>query len=129
MLIQYVIAWFSLMGLAILNGALRDLVYRKWIGEFHAHQLSTLTLLLLFAGEFWMLFTIWPLASSAQAWTVGTGWLVMTLAFEFGFGHGVSGHSWRRLLGAYRLHEGQLWSLIPLWVWIGPAVFFRALSA
>jgi hypothetical protein len=129
MSLVYLIAWFSLMGLAILNGALRDLVYRQWIGEFRAHQLSTLTLLLLFAGEFWMLFTVWPLASSAQAWTVGTGWLVMTLAFEFGFGHWVSGQSWRQLLRAYRLHEGQLWPLIPLWVWIGPAVFFWGLSA
>jgi hypothetical protein len=129
MLLIYLIAWFSMMVLAIVNGIVRDLVYRKWIGEFRAHQLSTLTLLLLFAGDFWMLFTVWPLASYSQAWTVGTGWLAMTLAFEFGFGHWVSGQSWRQLWRAYRLHEGQLWLLIPLWVWIGPAVFFWGLSA
>jgi uncharacterized membrane protein len=123
------IAWFGMMLLAIGNGIVRDLVYRDGMGEFRAHQLSTIALLVVFGGYFWMLFTVWPLASYSQAWTVGTLWLAMTLAFEFGFGRWVSSQSWQQLWRAYRLHEGQLWPLIPLWVWIGPAVFFQVLSA
>lgn len=82
-----------MMRLAIVNGAVRDFTYRGRLGEFRAHPLSTVTLLLLFTGYFWVLFTLWPLASAYQAWTIGTLWLVMTLMFEFGFGHWVSGQS------------------------------------
>jgi len=123
--VRYLIAWFGMMGLAIANGAARDVGYRARMGDLAAHQISTVILLLLFGGYFWGLFTAWPLASVRQAWEVGTLWLVMTLAFEFGFGHWVAGQSWSVLLQAYRLHKGQLWPLIPLWVWIGPYCFFR----
>ena len=81
------------------------------------------------AAALWWLFRRWPLASTRQAWEVGTLWLVMTLAFEFGFGHWVAGQSWNALLQAYRLHEGQLWLFILLGVWIGPPIFFRFLPA
>ena len=129
MFVHYLIAWLGMMLLAIANGAVRDFTYRGWVGVFRAHQLSTVALLLLFVGYFWGLFTVWPLASVHQAWTVGTLWLGMTLAFEFGFGHWVAGQSWRQLREAYHLHQGQLWPLIPLWVWIGPVVCFRWMSA
>jgi hypothetical protein len=127
--VRYLIAWFGMMGLAIANGAVRDVVYRARMGDRAAHQISTVILLLLFGGYFWGLFTVWPLASVRQAWEVGTLWGVMTLAFEFGFGHWVAGQSWSVLLQAYRLHEGQLWLFVPLGVWIGPVVFFRLMSA
>ena len=105
MSVRYLIAWFGMMGLAIVNGAVRDGVYRARMGNLAAHQFSTVILLLLLGGYFWGLFTVWPLASVRQAWTVGTLWLGMTLAFEFGFGHWVAGQSWRQLLGAYRLRS------------------------
>ena len=129
MSVRYLIAGFGMVGLAIANGALRDVGYRAVVGDRAAQQLSTVILLLLFGGYFWGLFTVWPLASVRQAWTVGTLWGVMTLAFEFGFGHWVAGQSWRQLREAYHLHKGQLWPLIPLWVWIGPVVCFRWMSA
>ena len=40
----------------------------------------------------------------------------MTVAFEFGFGHFVAGHSWQRLLGDYNLLEGRVWLLFLLWI-------------
>ncbi len=129
MSVHYLIAWFGMMGLAIANGAVRDVVYRARMDDRAAHQISTVILLLLLGSYFWGLFTVWPLASVRQAWTVGTLWLVMTLAFEFGFGHWVAGQSWRQLREAYHLHKGQLWPLIPLWVWIGPVVCFRWMPA
>jgi hypothetical protein len=127
--VQYLIAGFGMVGLAIANGAVRDIVYRARVGDRVAHQISTVILLLLLGGYFWGLFTAWPLASVRQAWEVGTVWLMMTLAFEFGFGHWVAGQSWNVLLQAYRLHEGQLWLFILLGVWIGPPIFFRFLPA
>lgn len=118
-----------MMLLAIVNGTIRDFSYRALVGDFLAHQLSTITLLLLFSGYFWWLFRRWPLTSTRQAWRVGSGWLAMTLAFEFGFGHWIAGHSWTVLFQAYALHEGRLWLFIPLMVWLGPWICFRRISA
>ena len=46
--IIYLFAWFPMLILAILNGILRDLGYKKYIGDLAAHQLSTVSLLILF---------------------------------------------------------------------------------
>ncbi|MEW6447103.1 MAG: hypothetical protein AB1426_03305, partial [Bacillota bacterium] len=56
---------------------------------------------------------------------IGLIWLVLTVAFEFGFGHFVMGHSWSRLLHDYNLLKGRLWVLVLLWVAIAPYVFYR----
>ena len=53
MSVRYLIAWFGMMGLAIANGAVRDVVYRARMGDRAAHQISTVILLLLFSGYFW----------------------------------------------------------------------------
>ena len=38
----YTASWLSMVILAILNGAIREKVYGKFMGELTAHQLSTL---------------------------------------------------------------------------------------
>jgi len=125
MFFKYCLAWPGMMLLAITNGGLRDLLYQSRLGELAAHQLSTVLLLLLLAGYFRMLAIRWPLSSASQAWTVGVAWLVLTLSFEFGFGHYIAGHSWNRLWAEYNLLAGRVWLLIPLWVLVGPALFRR----
>ena len=42
MLLTYTLAWFPLVILAILNGALRERGYKRFMSELRAHQLSTL---------------------------------------------------------------------------------------
>jgi len=123
MLCKYSFAWVGMVLLAITNGGLRDLLYKSRLGDIAAHQLSTVLLLLLLAGYFRLLASAWPLASSPQAWTVGLIWLLLTLAFEFGFGHFIAGHSWNHLFADYNLRAGRVWILIPLWVLVGPALF------
>ncbi len=48
----------------------------------------------------------------------------MTIAFEFGFGHFVAGHSWGRLLADYNLLTGHVWVLFLLWVLVVPIVVY-----
>lgn len=122
---SYFLAWFGMMAIAVVNGAVRDLAYKSEIGERAAHQLSTLTLVILFGVFFRFLAKHRPISSSAKAWAVGCLWLAMTLAFEFGFGHFVAGHSWQHLLQDYNLAAGRVWVFIPLWVLTGPYLFFR----
>ena len=86
MILKYVLAWFGMMILAIINGGFRDFAYKPYLGDLAAHQISTVILMVLFAGYFWFLNTIWPLRSASQAWMIGGIWFLMTEAFEFGVG-------------------------------------------
>ncbi len=124
MILKYVLAWFGMMMLAILNGTVRDFVYKPYVGDLAAHQISTVILLLLFAGYIWWLTTKWPLTSAGQACTVGIIWFLMTEAFEFGLGLR-RGMTWEEMLYTYNLLEGQLWIFIPVWVLVGPYLCFR----
>jgi|GEM_PF-3364541 len=89
MIIRYAFAWLILVVAAIINGAIREGVYKNHLGELRAHQVSTLTGIILFGVIVWGLSRLWPLASAKQAWTVGCIWLAMTIAFEF-----LSGTKW-----------------------------------
>jgi hypothetical protein len=122
---RYVLAWLPMVLIAILNGALRESWYRKFLGELHAHQLSTLTGAVLFAVYIWALSRLWPLASGRQALAVGVIWLAMTVCFEWLFGHFVAGPSWRRLLQDYNICAGRVWVMLLLWVTVAPYVFYR----
>jgi hypothetical protein len=67
MILPYIFAWFILVVAAILNGAIREAVYKNSLGELHAHQLSTLTGIILFGMIVWGLSRLWPLPSARQA--------------------------------------------------------------
>jgi hypothetical protein len=109
--------------IAIANGALREATYGKQMSELRAHQLSTLSGLVLFTVYIGGVTAIWPLDSSEQALGVGCTWVILTLAFEFLFGHYVAGHSWSRLLHDYNVLAGRVWVFIPIWLAVAPYVF------
>lgn len=113
--------------LAIGNGALREFVFKRYMGELAAHQLSTFSLLIFFAVYIGLLIKSMPPASANQAILTGLFWLALTLFFEFGFGR-YRGNSWQRLFEDYNLLKGRLWILIPIWVAMAPYVFFKLRS-
>ncbi len=121
---KYILSWFGLMVLAIINGTIRDFGYKESLGSLTAHQVSTVTLLILFSLALWFMVQQWPLSSNRQAWTIGIAWFVMTELFEFGMGLS-RGASWEELMYVYDITQGQVWLLIPLWVLVGPAFFRR----
>jgi hypothetical protein len=125
MVLRYFLAWFGMMILAIINGGLRDFAYKGRVGELAAHQISTAILVILLAGYLRFLTSVWPIKSAAQAWIIGGMWFAMTEAFEFGMARLVAGDSWERFFQAHNVLAGQFWIFIPLWVLIGPYVFFR----
>ena len=63
--------------------------------------------------------------SPQQALIIGFNWLILTVIFEFLFGHYVMGHTWERLLQDYNIFKGRLWSLVLMWNLIMPYVIFR----
>jgi hypothetical protein len=125
MIFKYFFAWFGMMVLAIINGGLRDFTYKPYVGDLAAHQISTVVLIVLFAVYFHFLTSVWPIRSATQAWIIGGVWFLMTEAFEFGIGRFIAGKSWDKLFYAYNVFAGQVWIFLPLWVLIGPYVFFR----
>lgn len=84
MVVKYLLAWFGMIVLAVVNGGLRDGLYE-----------------------------------------VGVMWLRMTLAFELVMGHFIAGDPWCVVLHDYNILAGGVWILIPLWVLVGPCLFFQ----
>jgi hypothetical protein len=119
------LAWFVLLAVAMVNGALRESTYGRYVSELTAHQLSCLTGILLFAVVIHQYVRRWPPASAREAWHTGLFWMVLTVAFEFLFFHYVGGHSWEALLANYDLGAGRLWPLILLWVAVAPRLFLH----
>jgi hypothetical protein len=125
---KYVIGWLPLVVIGILNGVLRQAGYGKYVAELTAHQISTLTGIILMGLYIWWLTRIWKIPSSGQAVAIGLIWLGMTVVFEFGFGHFVMGHPWKKLFNDYNILEGRVWALVLIWITIAPLVFTKLRS-
>lgn len=121
--LKYFIAWFPMLVLAVANGALRDLVYKKNVGELAAHQISTFTLLLLFGIYIYIITRKFPPHSQSQAIAIGIFWMCLTLLFEFGFGW-YRGNSWHKLFTDYNILKGRIWVLIPIALATGPYILY-----
>lgn len=124
----YVMAWLPMVAIAIANGLLRDLVYGRRMSELRAHQVSTLLAMVLFGIYIWEVVELWPPTSGGQAVQVGSVWLLLTVAFEFGFGHYVAGLPWKRLLQDYNVASGRVWPALLLWVACAPYLFYLGRS-
>ncbi|RFF29488.1 hypothetical protein [Wenzhouxiangella sediminis] len=122
-MIEYLLCWFLLAAVGVANGTLRQYTYGRRLSELAAHQVSTFTAIVLTGLLVWGVSSLWPLASIGQAWLVGAVWLAATMAFEFGFGHYVVGHSWEKLLRDYNLRQGRLWLLVLVWTLVMPPLF------
>lgn len=123
-MLTYLLLWFPMMLIAVLNGTVRDLVYKKYTGELTAHQLSTASLLILLGIYNWWVMDHYTPTSATQALLIGLTWTGLTLLFEFGLGR-ARGRSWSVLLADYQIQKGRIWVLIPIWLLIAPWIFFR----
>jgi len=120
MFVKYLLTWLGMVPIAMLNGSLRQYGYGPYLSELVAHQISTLTGMLLMGLYIAWVMRRWPAASGRQALAIGLLWLTMTVAFEFLFGHYLAGHSWQRLLADYDLASGRLWGLFLAWIAVAP---------
>jgi hypothetical protein len=125
LMLKYVLAWIPMVLIAIANGALREATYGKLMSELQAHQISTLSGLLLFSAYIYVVIRTWRPDTSKQAIIVGLIWLGLTVVFEFLFGHYVAGHPWSKLLYDYNVFAGRVWVVVLIWVTVAPYVFYR----
>lgn len=116
--------WFAILLLAIVNGALREKVLNPRPGEASGHIASTLILSILVVIVSWLSISWIGPASLREAIIIGSGWLVLTLAFEFLAGHYLFGTSWEKLLADYDLSRGRIWPLVLLTTLVSPPIIF-----
>ncbi len=120
LLLRATAIWLLILGLAVLNGALRELVLLPSLGKPAALLLSGLLLssfvvIVAIALAPWM-----GLISASRSLGVGALWLCLTLVFEFGFGRFVQGRSWPELLEAYAFKDGNIWPLVLAVIFFSP---------
>ena len=121
----YISSWIGLVILAILNAAVRQKGYGKYITELSAHQVSTFIFVILIGVYTYLITGVFALQSSRQALIVGGIWLIMTITFEFIFGHYIMGHSWSKLFHDYNLIQGRVWVFVLIWTFLAPYTIYR----
>jgi hypothetical protein len=104
--------WLIFMFVAILNGAFRVGVLISRVGEATAHGVSTLMLCVIITLVLWVSIVWLNPTTPAQTGAIAGLWVLMTVAFEFGFGHFVAGKSWAVLLADYNVLRGRVWLLV-----------------
>jgi hypothetical protein len=122
-----VAAWAALLAVMTANGFLRVFVLAPRLGDHAARQASSVLGACLVLAFAWAFVRLLPDPASAPLGRVGLLWGVLTLAFEFGFGHYVSGVGWDALLADYDLTAGRLWPLVLAATISGPWLWGAAL--
>jgi hypothetical protein len=114
--------WFFILLCAIVNGGFREVLLLPSIGTTPAYLLSGALLASLILGVATGCIRWLGVESPSQALRTGALWLMLTLAFEFGFGHFVQGRPWPVLLQAYTFRDGNLWPLVLLVTLLAPRI-------
>jgi hypothetical protein len=112
MIMRALIIWCVLLGLAVLNGALREAVLIPRVGDVTGRALSTVTLSAAIVLLTWLSLSWMHPVSLRDAWSIGGLWLALTLAFEFLAGHFLFRKRWRELLADYNIFAGRIWILV-----------------
>ncbi|MGL5512785.1 MAG: hypothetical protein ACRDBM_06040 [Sporomusa sp.] len=120
------IAWGILVILAIINGGIREEFMSVHVGEQVGHIISSIILysvVLLVAYIFVNRVGIEYKPNAMLA--TGLYWFILTIGFEFIFGHYVAGHSWERLLADYNILNGRIWILVLITVLCAPRLCYH----
>jgi hypothetical protein len=118
--------WMLVAVLMVLNGAVRELLLVRLVSRGSADVLSgALGLLIVLAATRPFLRPFAGMNRSALM-RISVIWLVLTIAFEFGFGHYVDGKSWEALIGNYAIWRGRLWPVVLLTFVSSPFLWARS---
>ena len=102
------VVWLLLIAVEFIHGIFRTIFLVPIVGDFRARQIGVFigsALILLVA----YLFVGWLRAPNTKSLVlVGLLWLVLTVVFEFGFGHFVFRRSWESLGEDYDVPSGGL---------------------
>ena len=116
------VVWLVLIGVEFAHGILRTVFLVPVVGDFQARQIGV------FSGSALILivtclFVRWINAPNTKSLLqVGALWVVMTIAFEFTFGHYIFNRSWADLVSDYDLARGGFLAIGMLVVMFSPVI-------
>ena len=101
-----VCVWIILIAIEFIHGVLRAMFLVPVVGDFRSRQIGVFTgSVLIFAVTYMLL--PWLRTTETKALIgVGALWVMLTVAFELGFGHYVFGRSWMDLASDYDIRRG-----------------------
>jgi len=106
--------WFILAISAIVVATFRVGILLPPFGEQTAHQLGTILYLTVQFIIIFLFVKNIKIKETKILLSIGIFWVVITVIFEFVFGHYVMGHSWQKLFADYNLLNRRLWVLVLL---------------
>jgi len=124
-ILKAAVVWLLILVCAVLNGLFREVVLVPRFGTPAALAFSAVLLCALILVVS-LIFVRW--LGSLDTWQslrVGLLWLLLTLAFEFGFGRLAQHREWSELLGAYTFEDGNLWPLVLVVTFFAPLLAVR----
>ena len=120
--------WIVFVVMAILNGTLRVYVIIPIAGDYIGHVISSLILSAIIFVSTYFFVKKKNLATSNYLVTIGALWILMTIAFEFLFGHYVMNHSWEKLFADYNIFTGRVWMLVLFVTFLSPIISGRLIQ-
>ena len=104
--------WFVIALLAIANGLFRESLLVPNFGQSMALPVSGMLLSLIVFIVTYLSFTLFGKHNNAAYFLIGVQWVLMTLSFEFLFGHYMMGKSWSEILHVFNIMKGNLFSIV-----------------
>ncbi|GAA3722287.1 hypothetical protein GCM10022421_33730 [Oceanisphaera sediminis] len=120
--IKAFVLWLVILVLAIINGGLREALLMPVMSNALALPLSGILLSVLILAVACLTLPWLGRLNAAGYAAIGSGWLSLTLVFEFSFGYLIQDKSWPQLVEAYTFKDGNLWPIVLLVVASAPCV-------
>jgi hypothetical protein len=121
--------WVVMVILAIANGAFRDGVLAPQLGHDLALPISGLSLAAVIFIATYMTFPLIGKNTMSVYYMIGIQWVLMTLAFEFLFGHYVLGKPWSDIVQVFDLMSGNLFIMVLIVTLLAPYLVARLKDA
>ena len=126
MVVRAIVIWVLLVGLAIVNGAVRDALISPRLGGQLGHVVSTGILCAIILAVAWGSIAWIGRPGVRACLGIGLLWAALTVAFEFLGGHYLFGGSWANLLADYNVAKGRIWPLVIVTSAVAPLLAARA---
>jgi len=121
--------WLIFVVAGILNGVFRESFITPKAGEHIGHIISTIILIcVILAVTYLFISNLKINYTKTDLLLIGAFWTILTILFEFGFGHYVIGHSWSKLFADYNILKGRVWSLVLLTTFTAPSLIGHILK-
>ncbi|UPT78435.1 hypothetical protein MN086_04625 [Sulfurovum sp. XGS-02] len=104
--------WLIIAVMAIINGIFRENVLVGMISPNMAVPVSGITLSIIVLIVTYVSFPLFGKHHALTYFVIGLQWVLMTLLFEFIFGHYVMGKSWSDISEVFHIMKGNLFIIV-----------------